>query len=124
MSKIDKKEQALELACEAYSILTEAGIPEEFAPLVMLIVQANNGTFFGSFGSDSGCFIEFQRYENTFTPVKLIFGMRRYKQSLWSRIVAAFREGWAIFRGHDTENEILLKPDDITRLKDLLRVLK
>jgi len=121
---MDEKEQALELACEAYSILSKAGIPEEFAPLVMLVVQANNGTFFGSFGSDSGCFIEFQRCENSFTPVKLVFGMRRYKQSIWSRISNAFRETWAILRGHDTEHEIHLKPDDITRLKDLLRVLK
>jgi len=121
---MDKKEQALELACEAYSILTEAGIPEEFAPLIMLVVQANRGTFFGSFGNDSGCFIEFQRCENTFTPVKLVFGMRRYKQSIWSRVGNVFREAWAIFRGHDTEHEIYLKPDDITRLKDLLRVLK
>ncbi len=119
----DSKEKAIELACEAYSQLVDAGIPEEFAPLVMSIVQANRGTFFGSFGSDSGCFIEFGNTENPLTPVKLCFGIRRYRQSMWSRIEQAFREGWAVFRGHDSEHEIFLRPDEVARLKDLLRVM-
>ena len=120
---IDSKEKAIELACEAYSQLADAGIPEEFAPLLMSIVQANRGTFFGSFGSDSGCFIEFQNTENQLTPIKLCFGIRRYRQSWGSRIRQAAREGWAALRGHDTENEIFLRPDEIARLKDLLRVM-
>ena len=121
---MDKKEKAIELACEAYSELHAAGVPEEFLPLLMSIVQANRGAFFGSFGSDTGCFIEFHNAENSFTPVKLTFGMRRFKQPLTARIGYAFREAWAVFRGHDTEHEIYLKVDDISRLKDLLRVLK
>jgi len=121
---MNKKEKAIELACEAYSQLCEAGIPEEFVPILILIDQANRGTFFGSFGSDSGCFIEFQKVDNSYTPLKLIFGLRRYKQSFFARIRHIFREGWAIFCGHDTEHEIYLRPDDMTRLKDLLRVLK
>lgn len=121
---MDKKERAIELACDAYSELVEAGIPEEFAPLVMSIEQANRGTFFGSFGSDSGAFIEFQNSNNALTPVKLCFGVRRYKQSIISRITHALKEAWATFRGHDTEHEILLRPSEITKLKDLLRVLK
>jgi len=120
---IDNKEKAIKLACEAYSQLANAGIPEEFAPLVMSIVQANRGTFFGSFGSDSGCFIEFGNTENPLTPVRLCFGIRRYKQSLWSRIAQGTREGWATFCGHDSEHEILLRPDEVARLKDLLRVM-
>lgn len=120
---IDSKEKAIKLAYEAYSQLVDAGIPEEFTPLVMSIVQANRGTFFGSFGSDSGCFIEFGNTENPFTPVRLCFGIRRYKQSLWLRIKQGIREGWAIFCGHDSEHEIVLRPDEIARLKDLLRVM-
>ena len=121
---MDKKEKAIELACEAYSQLCEAGISEEFVPMLVLIGQANRGAFFGSFGSDSGCFIEFQHVDNVYTPLKLIFGLRRYKQPFFLRLSNMLREGWAIFRGHDTEHEIYLKSDDITRLKDLLRVLK
>lgn len=119
----DSKEKAIELACEAYSQLADAGIPEEFAPLVMSIVQANRGTFFGSFGSDSGCFIEFRNTENPLTPVKLCFGIRRYKQSWRLRISHGIREGWAAFRGHDSEHEIFLRPDEVARMKDLLRVM-
>lgn len=121
--QMDNKEKAIELACEAYSQLADAGIPEEFASLVMSIVQVNRGTFFGSFGSDSGCFLEFGNTENPLTPVKLCFGIRRYKQSWWLRIKQMFREGFAVFRGHDSEHEILLRPDEIARLKDLLRVM-
>lgn len=120
---MNSKERAIELACEAYSTLDKAGISDQFAPLILSIVQANRGTFFGSFGSDSGCFIEFQNAENALTPVRLCFGMRRYKQSWWTRLREAIREGWAAFRGHDTEHEILLRPDEIARLKDLLRVM-
>ena len=120
---MDNKEKAIELVCEAYSQLVNAGIPEEFAPLLMSVIQANRGTFFGSFGSDSGCFIEFGNTENPLTPVKLSFGIRRYKQSLFSRLRQALREGWANFRGHDTEHEIFLRPDEVARLKDLLRVI-
>lgn len=120
---MDSKEKAIELACEAYSQLNAAGIPEEFAPLVMSIVQANRGTFFGSFGCDSGCFVEFQNTENPLTPVRFCFGVRRYKQPLWSRIGQALKQGWAVLCGHDTEHEILLRPDEISRLKDLLRVM-
>ena len=119
----DRKERAIELACDAYSELVKAGVPEEFAPLVMSIAQANRGTFFGSFGSDTGCFIEFRNTDNSLIPVNLCFGVRRYKQSLWSRIGEALREGWAAFRGHDTEHEIFLRPDEVSRLKDLLRVM-
>ncbi len=121
---MDKKAKAIELACEAYTQLHEAGIPEEFVSILALIAQANQGTFFGSFGSDSGCFIEFQRADNAYTPLKLVFGLRRYKQSFFSKIKHMLRESWAIFCGHDTEHEIYLKSEDITRLKDLLRVLK
>ena len=117
------KEKAIELVSEAYSQLADAGIPEEFVPLVMSIAQANRGTFFGSIGSDSGCFLEFRNTENLVTPVKLCFGIRRHKQSLWSRASQGFREGWASLRGHDSEHEIFLRPDEISRLKDLLRVL-
>lgn len=120
---VDSKEKAIELACEAYSQLSDAGIPEEFIPLVMSVAQANRGTFFGSFGSDSGCFIEFGNTENPLTPVRLCFGIRRYKQSLWSRIGHGIREGWAVFRGHDSEHEIFLHPDEVARIKDLLRVM-
>lgn len=120
---MDSKEKAIELVCEAYSHLVDAGISEEFAPLVMSTVQANRGTFFGSFGSDSGCFIEFQNTENPLTPVKLCFGIRRYKQSWWSRMEQTIREGWAVFCGHDTEHEIFLRHNEISRLKDLLRVI-
>lgn len=123
MDSKDSKEKAIELACEAYSQLADAGIPEEFAPLVMSIVQANRGTFFGSFGSASGCFIEFGNTENPLTPVKLSFGIRRYKQTVWSRIGQSLREAWATFRGHDSEHEIFLRPDEIARFKDLLRVM-
>jgi hypothetical protein len=121
---MDNKEKAIELACEAYSQLHAAGVPEEFAPLIMSVVQANRGAFFGSFGSDTGAFIEFQNAENTLMPMKLLFGMRRYRQPLCSRLWYAMREAWAIFRGHDTEHEIYLKIEDITQLKNLLRVLK
>lgn len=120
---MDSKEKAIEMVCEAYSQLVDAGIPEEFAPLVMSIAQANRGTFFGSFGSDSGCFIEFQNTENPLTPIRFCFGIRRYKQSRWSRVKYIIREGWAIFCGHDTEHEIFLRPNEISRLKDLLRVI-
>ncbi len=120
---MDSKEKAIELACEAYSQLADAGIPEEFAPLVMSIAQANRGTFFGSFGSDSGCFLEFGNTENPLTPVKLCFGIRRYKLPWWSRIGHGIREGWAVLWGHDSEHEIFLRPDEISRLKDLLRVI-
>jgi hypothetical protein len=120
---MDNKEQAIKLACEAYSQLVDAGIPEDFAPLVMSIVQANRGTFFGSFGSDTGCFVEFRNTENPLTPVNFCFGIRRYKQSWWSRLLQGFREGWTVFRGHDSEHEIFLRPDEVTRLKDLLRVI-
>lgn len=120
---MDKKEKAIELACEAYSQLVEAGVPEDFVPLVMSIAQANRGTFFGSFGSDTGCFIEFRNTGNSLTPVNLCFGVRRHKQPLWSRIGGALREGWAIFREHDSEHEIFLRPDEVSRFKDLLRVM-
>lgn len=117
------KEKAVELACEAYSLLADAGIPEEFAPLVMLVAQTNRGTFFGSFGSDSGCFIEFRNTENSLTPIQLSFGIRRYKQPLLSRITQAFKAMWGALRGHDVEHEIFLQPHEIARLKDLLRVI-
>lgn len=120
---MDSKEKAIELACEAYSQLSDAGIPEEFAPLVMSIVQANRGTFFGSFGSDSGCFIEFGNTENPLTPVRLCFGIRRYKQSWWLCVAQALREGWAALRGHDSEHEIFLRPSEVAQLKNLLRVI-
>ena len=83
---MDKKEKAIELACEAYSQLCDAGISEEFVPILMLIEQANHGAFFGSFGSDTGCFIEFQKVDNVYTPIKLVFGLRRYKQSFFFQV--------------------------------------
>ncbi|MHA2279465.1 MAG: hypothetical protein ACXAC5_01045 [Promethearchaeota archaeon] len=121
---MDNKERAIELACEAYNQLHAAGVPEEFAPLVMSVAQANRGAFFGSFGSDTGAFIEFQNAENALLPVRLVFGIRRHRQPFASRIWYAIREAWAVFWGHDTEHEICLKTEDITQLRNLLRVLK
>ena len=121
---MSNKQQAFQLLCEAYDQLEKAGIPEEFFQLGASVAQTRRGTFFGSFGGDSGCFIEIQMSNDNFAPVRLMFGMRRHNQSWWSKIKTIFWETWAIFRGHDTEHEMRLKPDDIARLKDLLRVLR
>lgn len=120
---IDKKQRAIELGCKAYAELQEAGISEEFVPIICSIASAQRGTFFGSFGSKTGCFIEFQSYDDDLTPICLRFGIRRYRQSFWERLSDAFREGWRIFRTHDSEHEICLQMDEIAKLKDLLRVI-
>lgn len=121
---LDKKEKAIKLACEAYSELVDAGIPEEFVAIINSIAQAHRGTFFGSFGSDAGCFIEFESSNDPLTPVKLRFGVRRYKQSFVARFLCICKETWAIWCGHDSEYEISLKDNEIGKLKDLLRVLR
>lgn len=121
---MDKKERAIELACQAYSELNDAGLTEEFAPLMASISEANKGVFFGSFGGDTGCFIELESTANSFNPIRLKFGIRRYKQSLWSRLSHSIKEMWAILRGHDSEYQIVLQPKDVTKLKDILRQMK
>ena len=117
------KERAVKLACQAYAELERAGVAEEYLPLVSSVAMSQRGTFFGSFGSESGCFMEFRNSEDLLTPVRLSFGVRRHNQRILSRLWQALCEGWAVLRGHDTEHEIFLQPKEVSQLKDLLRVL-
>ena len=116
----DKKTQAIEMASAAYAILKQAGIPEEFLPILQSVAHANRGTFFGSFGSDSGCFIEFEQTDDPLMPAKMSFGVRQYRPGFWKRA----KDAWLAFHGHDAVYSIELRPEDIMKLKDLLRVLR
>ncbi len=123
MLTTNSKEKALELACEAYSQLVKAGIPEHFIPLISSISEANISTFFGSFGGDSGFFLDIENIRSSLTPVRMSFGVRHGRRSLWSRIGDILATGWKKLRNEEEKYEIYLEPDDITRLKDILRML-
>lgn len=119
---MDSKEKALEHACESFRLLREAGLSEQFVPLVLSVADANRGTFFGSFGGETGCFLEIENTGESLTPVSIRFGTRRH-QSFWARVIQSFVSGWRVFCGDDDNYQILLAPDDVSRLKDLLRTL-
>lgn len=120
---MDNKQEAIQLSLMAYDKLEESGISEQFYSILSSVASERNGRFFGSFGNDSGFFIEFKYLHNNLTPVQIRFGIRRYKESFWSRIKNILKESWAIFRGYDSEFFIDLTPDNVTKLKDLLRFL-
>ncbi len=120
---LTNKDKAMQLASEAYIELQRAGIPEEYVPLLCTVAQANNGTFFGTFGSESGIFLRFDSTSDSFTPMKLSFGIRHHRQSIFSKLGQIAREAWSILLGRSSEYEIYLSPDDLTRLKDLLRAI-
>ncbi len=120
---LTSKDKAMKLASEAYAEMQKAGLSEEFFPLLCTVAQANNGTFFGTFGSESGIFLRFDSTSDMLTPMKLSFGVRYHKKSIFSKIGQICREAWSILFGHSAEYEIYLSPDDVTRLKDLLRAI-
>jgi len=119
----DAKERALELACQAYSELFKAGIPEHFIPLISSVGEANANTFFGSFGGESCFFLEIENVRSSLSPVKITFGVRYHKRSLWSKFRDILRTNWSKIKNEEEKYEIYLEPDDVTRLKDILRVL-
>ncbi len=122
---MNNKERAMQLACQAYQEMVNAGISDEFTTLLSSIYRANRGTFFGSFGDDTGCFIEFQNIDDDIlSPMRLCFGIRRHRQKLHTRIWSAVREAWFILVGHDTEYVIDLDGKNLTKLKDLLLMMK
>lgn len=120
---ISAKGKALELACQAYDELVKAGIPEQFVSLVSSVSEANPSTFFGSFGGDSGFFLEIESIRSSFTPIKMTFGVRYNRRSFLSRVGDILATCWGKLRNQEERYEICLEPDDITRLKDLLRIL-
>ena len=117
----DNKQKAMEYALLAFSELKAAGISEQYIPMLISVAQTHRGSFFGSFGSEKGCFFEIIVDDEQLSPAKLRFGIRRYKESLWTRIVEILKEGWRILQGHDSEYEIHLQPREVTQLKDLIR---
>lgn len=121
MSSVDSKDAALKLVAQAYDKLKEAGISEDFIALALSVANKRRARFFGSFGSDSGCFLEMCDTEDPLLPVKLRFGIRRHRASWWSRIKLSLQAAWLIFRGHDIEYEIDLRDHEIRGLRDLFR---
>ncbi len=87
------------------------------------VSEANASTFFGSFGGDSGFFLEIENTDSSLFPVRIVFGVRHHQRGWLSRISDIIATGWKKLRNEEERYEILLEPDDTTRLKDLLRML-
>lgn len=117
------KDKSFRLALEAYQELCKAGIPEQYTTLLVDIARKRRGAFFGSFGNETGCFIEVENTDNVLTPVRISFGIRRCKQSFFSKLSQSFKHILKIFKDQDSEYSIELDSNEITKLKDLLRVL-
>ena len=110
------------LLLAAHEELRRAGLTERFLELAVDTADNRSGAFFGSFGDERGCFLQFQTSE---TPGEVVmrFGLRR-KFGWFRRVFEILREGWSAFRNKDTEYEVHLKPADVGRLKDMLRFLE
>jgi len=119
----DQKELAIQLCREAYDILKNSGISEIFLPLISSIAKEKNGVFFGSFGNDSGIFIEVHKIKNPITPVRLVFGVRRYRERFLDKLKSLYKMIKTVMFGYDSEYEIHLDLKQISELKDIFRML-
>jgi hypothetical protein len=118
-----QRDVAIHLMRDAYIELKKAGSPEDYFAIAQSIKQDYWGGFFGTFGSDTGCYIEVKTSKDAFSHAIVVFGIRRYKQRLFVRLKEMIKESWSIFRGNDSEFTIHLSEEDTKKFKDILRYM-
>lgn len=116
-------DQAVAKLLSAYEDLRRAGLSERFLELAVEAADQQSSAFFGSFGDQLGCFLQFQTSDSP-GEVMIRFGVRRGRAGWFSRLCHVIVESWSALWNKDAEYEIHLKPVDVGKLKDMLRFLE